>query len=113
MVKSLHSTLLKFLHSIYIFLTKITAMQTFIHYYANFFIKLNTLLNTQLQYGKFYNNCPFCNLSKNTLKQSIVLKKTDLIQREILSRARKTMGCYTFAFKQQEQKFVANSFKSK
>ena len=66
-------------------------MQTFIHCYANFFIKLNTLLNTQLQYGKFYNNYPFCNLSKNTLKQSIILKKANLIQREILSRAKEQL----------------------
>lgn len=34
---------------------------------------------------------PFYNLSKNTLKQSIVLKKANLIQSEILSRARKQL----------------------
>lgn len=34
---------------------------------------------------------PFCNFSKNTLKQSIVLKKANLIQSEILSRARKQL----------------------
>ena len=61
-------------------------MQTFLS-------NLNTLLNTQLQYGKFYNNYPFCNLSKNTLKQSIALEKASLIQMEILSRARKTHFC--------------------
>lgn len=34
---------------------------------------------------------PFYNLSKNALKQSIVLKKANLIQSEILSRARKQL----------------------
>lgn len=41
--------------------------------------------------AKFTTTVPFYNLSKNTLKQSIVLKKANLIQSEILSRARKQL----------------------
>ena len=41
--------------------------------------------------ANFTTTVPFCNLSKKTLKQSIVLKKANLIQSEILSRARKQL----------------------
>lgn len=41
--------------------------------------------------ANFATTVPFYNLSKNTLKQSIVLKKAKLIQSEILSHARKQL----------------------
>lgn len=41
--------------------------------------------------ANFATNVPFCDFSKNTLKQSIVLKKANLIHSEILSRARKQL----------------------